>query len=277
MSRTATSNLALGCFDEGDNPGAGSKTVVSGNTGLNGNWLIIDAAVGVGHNADGTHKADVIDGPNLKTSVADATGIQLTGSPLKLNLKDDGVTGAKIAAAFADGSTLETSAATGAKTIRVKDAGITKAKLASTVADGTSLELDATNGLQIKADGVTAAKISHDNTRTKVCFTCNIATSVGTDYATCSGAQLSATMGIPMPRAGSITKISVCDAGSLYTGTANYGVKTFTSGQLLTVNWYDGDGLVTVKVIGTATTLATSAAVGGTTPMLVVIEVEWDD
>ncbi len=277
MSRTTTTNLSLGAWDEGDNPGAGSKTVAAGNTGLNGNWLILDTAVGTGHNADGTHKSNVIDGPNLKTTVADGSGIQLTGSPLKLNLKDDGVTGAKIAAAFADNSTLEMSAATGTKTIRVKDGGITKAKLATSAADATTIELNATNGLQVKDDGITAPKISHDNTRTKVCFTCNIATSVGTDYATCSGAQLSATMGIPMPRAGSITKVSVCDAGSVYTGTASYGVKTFTSGQLLTVLWYDGDSLVTVKVIGTATTLTTSATVGGTTPMLVVIEVEFDD
>jgi len=275
MSRSTTTNLSLGVFDEGDNPGAGSKTVA--NTGLNGNWLILDAAVGVGHNADGTHKADVIDGPNLKTSCADASTIQLTGSPLKLNVKDDGITGAKIAAAFADNVTIAASAATGSKTIGVKAASISKAHCATTIADASSIELDPTNGLQIKADGVTPAKISHDNTRTKNYFTCNIATSAGTDYATCSGAQLSATMGIPMPRAGSITKIIVSDAGTVYSNTAAYGSKTFTAGQLLTVNWYDGDGLVTVKVIGTATTLATSSAVSGTTPMLVVIEVELDD
>lgn len=276
MSRTATANLALGCFDEGDNPGAGSKTVVTSNVGLNGNWLILDAAVGVGHNADGTHKADVIDGPNLKTSCADASTIQLTGSPLKLNIKDDGVTGAKIAAAFADGVTIAASAATGAKTIGVKAASISKTHCATTIADASSIELDPTNGLQIKADGVTPAKISHDNTRTKNFFTCNISTSAGTDYAVCSGAQLSASMGIPMPRAGSITKVTVCDAGTVAVGTANYAAKTFTAGQLLTCYWYDGDGTVTVKVVGTATVLA-SAAVSGTTPMLVVIEVELDD
>jgi hypothetical protein len=276
MSRTATANLALGAFDEGDNPGAGSKTVAAGNVGLNGNWLILDAAVGVGHNADGTHKADVIDGPNLKTSAADASTIQLTGSPLKLNVKDDGITGAKIAAAFADNVTIAASAATGTKTIGVKAASISKAHCATTIADASSIELDGTNGLQIKADGVTPAHMAHDNTRTKVCFTANIATSAGTDYALCSGAQLSASMGIPMPRAGSITKIAVSDAGTVAVGTANYAAKTFTAGQMLTISWYDGDGLVTVKVIGTSTTLST-AAVGGTTPMLVVVEVEFDD
>jgi hypothetical protein len=228
------------------------------------------------HNADGSHKADVIDGPNLKTTVADATGIQLTGTPLKLNLKDDGVTGAKIAAAFADGSTLETSAATGAKTIRIKDAGVTKAKLAADVCDDSTIELDGTNGLQVKDDGIDASKISHDNNRTKACFTCNIAAAVGTTYALCDGAQLSATIGIPMPRAGSITKISVCADGTLATGTAAYGSKTFTSGQFLTVSWYDGEGLPTVKVIGTSTTLQTSADVSSA-PMLCVIEVEFDD
>jgi len=277
MSRSTTPNLGIGVHDEQDNPGAGSKTVAAGNVGLNGNWLLLDTAVGTGHNADGTHKADVIDGPNLKTTVADATGIQLTGTPLKLNLKDDGVTGAKIAAAFADNSTLETSAATGAKTIRIKDAGVTKAKLAADVCDDTTIELDASNGLQVKDDGITAPKISHDNTRTKVCFVCNIATSAGTDYAVCSGAQLSASMGIPMPRAGSITKISVCDAGSLLSGTAVYGAKTFTAGQFLTVYWQDSDGYVYVKVVGTSTTLTPSATVSLTTPAVVVIEVEFDD
>jgi len=160
MSRGTTPNLSLGVWDEKEDAGAGSKTVPTGNTGINGNWLTIDASVGVGHNADGSHKADVIDGPSLKTTVADNSTLELTGTPLKLQVKDDGVTGTKIAAAFADGSTLECTASSGAKTIRIKDAGVTKAKLHSGVADGTTIELDATNGLQIVDGGVTNEKLA---------------------------------------------------------------------------------------------------------------------
>lgn len=135
MSRTPTTGGLLNVWDDGDDPLAGTKGVskASGGTGLNANFEQLDSTILAEHNINGTHKTDKIDGPNLKTTVADASTIQLTGSPLKLNVKDDGITGAKIAAAFADGTTLETSAPTGAKTIRVKDGGISAAKLASQI------------------------------------------------------------------------------------------------------------------------------------------------
>ncbi len=280
MSRVTTSNLSLGAWDEGDNPGAGSKTVASGNTGLNGNWLILDAAVGVGHNADGTHKADTIDGPNLKTSVADASTIQLTGSPLKLNIKDDGVTGAKIAAAFADGSTLETSAATGSKTIRIKDAGVTKSKLASTVADGTTIELDATDGLRIKADGVTAAKMAHDNPRLRESFT--FAFAQGDSYGKYGGVTCGATFGIPMRHAGMIVEMlyrtSDGDTGSDSQSYASSGAAStgrVAAGDPLSCAWGEA------RIAGTAVTAldfgGSVTAIGDSGYGFLTIVVEFDD
>lgn len=85
-------------WTDGENPGAGSQSV--DNTGLNGNWQKLDLAVGTEHNPNGTHKSDVITGANLKNTIV-------------------------------DGSTLEASAATGAKAFRVKDLGITSAKIAA--------------------------------------------------------------------------------------------------------------------------------------------------
>lgn len=97
MARVGTTNLNLGTWTDGENPGAGSQSVDS--TGLNGNQIKLDNALGTQHNVDGTHKSDVIDGINIKASAV-------------------------------DGATLETTAATGTKTIRVKDGGIGTAKIA---------------------------------------------------------------------------------------------------------------------------------------------------
>lgn len=123
MSRSQYSSW-LYVWDDGDNPGAGSK--VADSTGLNGNWIKISTAFQAEHNTpSGTHKAAVIDKGNLKTTVA-------------------------------DGSTLELDGSVG---LRVKDLGVTKAKLATSVADGSTLEKDASVGLRIKNDGVQAYKI----------------------------------------------------------------------------------------------------------------------
>lgn len=108
-------------WDQGDNPGAGSQDfTVFNDTGLNGNFKRLWRGAKLGHNPDGTHRDDVIDGNSLKSSVADNT-------------------------------TIETSAGSGAKTLRVKDGGITTAKIAA-LAITTAL---------IAANAVTAAKIAN--------------------------------------------------------------------------------------------------------------------
>jgi len=142
MSRGTTPNLGLGVWDDGDVPGAGSKTVVS--TGLNTNQLIVDIAVGTEHNVDGTHKDDKIDGRSLKASVV-------------------------------DGSTLEASASTGAKVLRVKDAGITAAKMvnagvftgdATTTFPTITIGAGAINASKLATDAVETAKIKDGNVTT---------------------------------------------------------------------------------------------------------------
>jgi len=267
MSRVETSILKLGAWDEGDNPGAGSKTVVSANTGLNGNWLILDTAVGIGHTAAGAHAADVIDGPNLKTTVADGVAIQLTGTPLKLNLKDGGIATAKIA----------DDAVTAAK---LADACIdAAAKLAADVVI-TAKILDANVTLaKLAADSVDATKITHDNNRTKVCFTCAINT-VGWDgYASFHGATLANNIGIIMPHAGSLMKVTAVEAGgNVVHGEAAYAAKPFSQYQRLTVYLDDGNDQIIVTVVGTATHMDVSlSGIAEAAPILVVLDVEFDD
>lgn len=46
--------------------------------------------------------------------------------------------------------------------IEVKDSGITRAKLNTNVADGTTIELDGINGLQVKDNGITKEKINNN-------------------------------------------------------------------------------------------------------------------
>lgn len=107
MPRVGTANLNLGKWLDGDNPGAGPTT--GDSLGLNGNAEKIDNAVGTQHNADGTHKNDVINGNSLKASVADGTTLEFnnpTGSKV-LRIKDGGVTGAKFASGIVDASTLQ--------------------------------------------------------------------------------------------------------------------------------------------------------------------------
>ena len=152
MSVSYTPNLNLCVYDDGDNPGAGSKTIAS--TGLNGNAVKIDTAVGSEHNADGTHKDDKIGGSSLK-------------------------------AAIVDGSTLEASAATGAKTFRVKDAGITTAKIAdSNVTTAKIADANVTTA-KIADSNVTTAKIADANVTTaKIADTNVTAAKIATDAVT---------------------------------------------------------------------------------------------
>lgn len=136
MSRVATSNLGLGTWAQGENPGSGSQTV--DNTGLNGNFIKIDTAVGTAHNANGSHKTGVIDKTMLATNVCDGATILKDGT-VGLKVPNDGLTGAQLANTTVDGTTLEATSATGAKQFRVKDGGITAAKLAPGAITGAAL------------------------------------------------------------------------------------------------------------------------------------------
>lgn len=140
MARLGTPNLGLGTWLDGEAPGAGSQTVAS--LGLNGNWLLLDAAVGVGHNADGSHKANVIKGSNLVQSGGDSCvdGVGLEFSSNKIRLKDNGVPYAKIQQISAT-----------ARLLGRKTAGAGNTEEVQT---DSSLEIDSSAGLRIKALGV---------------------------------------------------------------------------------------------------------------------------
>lgn len=272
MSRSTTTNLSLGVWDEGDNPGAGSKTVLAANTGLNGNWLGLDAAVGTGHTSAGAHKADVIDGPNLKTTVADASTIELTGSPLKLSIKAGGVggtqlaTGAVTAGKIATGGVSSTDqlASDVVTTAKILDANVTSAKIAN--------------------DAVTAGKISHDNNRTKQIFVVGFPTWLQGDYGKVDGVTMAGTLGIPMPRAGSITKLTACsNTGSVMQKAVAYGTHAFAAGDRLVCQcqlWPDSYKYPAVIILSTAecfgATYEASMAIDATS-LILTVEVEFDD
>ncbi len=196
MARLGTPNLGIGTWLDNEYPGAGSQTVA--NTGLNGNWLLLDAAVGTQHNADGSHKPNIIKGSNLVQSGADSVvdGVTLGFNSNKMEAKDAGITYAKIQNISAPNKLL------GRKTA---GAGATE----EISIDGNTLEIHATNGLQAKDLGVTAAKISRDNTRTKQVFTFAWTTAVGANvWAACNGRVFDGSLdGIVMSRPGTITRV----------------------------------------------------------------------
>ena len=125
MARAETPRINLGVWDDGDNPGAGSKTEITGNTGLNGNWLKIDLAIGAEHNSDGTHKAGVIRANNLNSDVVD--GITIIQDPITKKLKVNTISSAQI-------SNFSVS------TDKIEDGAITNSKLANNAVNGSKLD-----------------------------------------------------------------------------------------------------------------------------------------
>jgi hypothetical protein len=157
MARVATPNLSLGTWLDGENPGAGSQTVDS--TGLNGNAIKLDTAVGVAHTTAGAHKSGVIDGPNLAATAVDASSIQLAGAPLKLSVKALGIVasmiaaGAVIAGKLADGAVEQAS--------RIADGIITGAKLAAGTITTDKIASGGVQTANIADANVTTAKLEY--------------------------------------------------------------------------------------------------------------------
>jgi hypothetical protein len=262
MSRTVDAN-GVATWDEGDNPGAGSKTVLVGNTGINGNWLLFALGIFTGHTSAGAHKSDVIDGPNLKTTVADASTIQLTGSPLKLSVKAGGIGTTQLA----DDAVTADKLADGAV-----DAA---AKLAADVVTTTKiLDANVTHG-KLALSAVEADNISHDNNARKMCFCFGVTDGFGK----IGGEQTALGYGIPMPRAGHITGFFIrTSGGSSYSQTQAYSASgaastgRFSAGQHISV-----DDSSAVYVSGSEVTALTLTArpVGQT--MIATVEVEFDN
>ena len=210
MARVATPLGNLGTWLDNENPGAGSQTV--DNNGLNGNAIKLDTGVFTEHNTNGTHKSNIIDKGNLKTTVCDGSTIEKDAT-VGLRIKDLGVTSAKIAAnaviagKLADGA-VETAA-------RIVDAIITGAKLvAATI-----------TGAKIASHTVAASNLTQDNNARKLHYIFSGTYTFGAGEANNP---------LLVMRAGYITKIGCVklDDSSTSQATIAYG----TSGYHLTAN-----------------------------------------
>jgi len=95
----------------------------------------------------------------FSTNVDNST-IEINGSN-NLQVKDDGITGAKLNANVVDDSTLQLAS----DQLKIKDSGVTGTKLNSNVADNSTIELHS-NALRVKDNGITNAKLA-DNAVTK--------------------------------------------------------------------------------------------------------------
>jgi hypothetical protein len=264
MSRVATTNLALGTWTDGENPGAGSQSVDS--TGLNGNFIKIDTAVGTGHTTAGAHKAHVITGENLHAGVVDGATMDYDTSSHYLKVKALGIAAAQ----------LNTDAV---ETLKIKDANVTAAKLATDAVETAKIKDAQVTHAKMAADAIESDNISHDNNRTKQCFVMTFEANVlkigGLSTVTHPN------IGIPMPRAGSITRISVCSsAGVVVKDSEVYGTTHFAIDDRLSCTWsQDGGGdpiEIQPTVNGSAWNPLASCA-STMTNAVITIEVEFDD
>ena len=171
MARIGTPNLGLGTWLDGENPGAGSQTV--NNTGLNGNWIKLDIVIGVGHNADGSHKAGIIntiqivDAAITTPKIADAnvtTPKIADGAIITVKIADQAVTTAKIADGAVGTTELLDAAVTtpkivdqGVTTPKIADGAVTAAKLAPGAIDNSTIIINGGGALQVQASVIASA------------------------------------------------------------------------------------------------------------------------
>lgn len=249
MSRGTTPNLLLGVFDDGDNPGAGSKLVDS--NGLNGNMIKLDTAVGTGHNADGSHKNDVIHKANLSTDVADGATIERDAT-VGLRVKDAGVTTSKIADANV---TMAKIADANVTTAKIADANVTTAKIADSNVTTAKILDAAVTAAKLASQSVTPAKLQYQEVILQV-------NQSGT------GAPVSSTItdnyyGSP------ITYTWARSGTGIYTLTSSAAI--FAAGKTVVIPppcWHVSYGLVHVVVVRTSTTVLTVYSYRGDTNVL---------
>jgi hypothetical protein len=263
MSKALYSNWLI-VADDGDHAGAGSKTVDS--TGWNGNWIKITNAFQLEHNTpDGSHKTNIIDGPNLKDTIVDGVTLESYGNPKKFRVRDRGLSGMKImlgnitADLMADGAIASASkildgVITGAKialrTItgnNLADATITAAKLADFCIDsvnklvdgliiGTKIAANTITGSNVLSHTLGADKLAHDNTARKRTIVFDVSGITLAQYAKHDGVQLTASLGVPMRHSGSVTGVISCDSGgSVVYAAYPYGTYAFAAGDRLAV------------------------------------------
>jgi hypothetical protein len=355
MSTSYTPNLSLPVYDEGDNPGAGSKTEKTGG-GLNQQMTILDDVVGVGHSAAGAHKDDVIHKNHLHSDCVDGVTLEKDAVNDYLKMKsggigttqiaDDAVTAAKINSDVAGnglgqeaGGALkvnldETTLTTVADVMAVKDYGITSGKLASgaviagkigtggisaagqfaagvvdstalgaaaviaakigadaivaghiatgAIDDSAAFEAGVVNNAALASDAVTAAKIAHDNKRTQCFFTLAWTTVTTGTYGKCNGELTSATVGVPMPRAGSLVAASFCRGnGGVDSYAEVYGTKVFAQGDKISVRIDDIAAIWNVIILKNGSNFVSGGdfelTATPTAPCMLSICVEFDD
>lgn len=282
MARVGTGDgWDIGTWEQGENPGAGSQDMtVFTDTGLAGNFKRIWRGIKSLLNPDGTVQDDKIDGRHLKSTTVDNV-------------------------------TLEVSAATGPKTYRVKAGGlgsshygaasIPTAAMQTDSVDGTILKDDPTTdsnravntnhirdaaitGPKIAADAVTVDKEAHDNNSRKMPYTFTINNLNTTEYGYVGNVQTSATvLGIPMPRAGSITRIHAKQKGASAGNATSFsyipsGTGHFAQGDCLSV--YQQVTPVIYALLNGAEVgnrYVSGFASAGDFPVIVTVEVEFDD
>jgi hypothetical protein len=205
----------------------------------------------------------------LKTTVADATTLELSGAPLKLRIKALGVAAAQLAAAavtagkIAAGGVSTTAELADAivSTAKVIDAAITTAKIADA--------------------NVTAAKIAHDNSRTKAIFTLNLNswTPPTVTVFKVGEAAVAAADGVPMPRAGYVTAYATVDGSGnvravpIAYGTAGMG---FAAGDKLGMQTGGAAGSQSVGVYKNGSLIGADGSPSTRTgPLVGMIEVEF--
>lgn len=227
----------IGLWTQGENPSAGNQSFSDfTDKGLNGNFKRLWRAIRLVLAYDGSLNSSVITGTSLNSNVADGTSIRKNGSN-QLEVMYDASVDANRAIS----------------TNHIKNSAVTTDKIANDAVDSTKLKDDAsvdanravtTNHIRDSAittakiadDAVTAAKLPHDNNRTKIILTFAFdATSAGT-YAKVDGVQTTASAGIAMRKAGSVTGSTYCNStGTVSVSTHLYGTYTFAAGDIFTV------------------------------------------
>mgnify|MGYP001610083866 CR=1 FL=1 len=208
MARTETTNLDLGMWTDGEAPGAGTQDMGTIGIGINDNWKIIDAALGTGHNADGTHKAEAITGANINPAAVDGVTIVQDAITKKLGVPDGGIDTAQIAA----GAVTAT---------EIADGSITAAKLAATVLSPRALWQEALVAGAADGDEAAAITIWQQGSTEKVKIRTVVYLLDGDKYVRLVGSLYNASAKNSMVTLNVVTLAAVADGSATFTKSAN--------------------------------------------------------
>ena len=275
MARTVTSGDIVAQWDDGDNPGAGTKdlSITGGGTGLNANFKEISNVIKQEHNADGTHKTAVIDGTNLKSTVADGSTIQKNGSS-KLEVISGSITATQLKT---------TGGSEAVTTATIRDNAVTTAKINDSAVTTAKINAAAVTLAKMGTNAVDATIITHDNNRTKANFQLVSSSESSGAYFTFQGITLSSSLGVSMTRAGSITSIRRRNASAEGGTEYSYGTKTFAKGDRIALRWQTSGGTPRNVILVKNGSDYISSGIGtgtdgdGAPPVIYNIEIEYDN